>query len=79
MTEWNPRYVCYAKAHGKTPDGMLAYDRERFPGGVMGAFIIWIDQRWAEWRALRGRRHDDPLWIHDHEDFDAWLAAKVET
>lgn len=33
MSEWNPRYVAYARAHGKTPKTMLAHDEEAWPGG----------------------------------------------
>ena len=50
----NPRYLAYAKAHGKTPAGMLASDTERWPGGKMAGFILWVGARWAEWCAARG-------------------------
>jgi hypothetical protein len=43
-TEWNPQYVQYAKVHGRTPDDMLAHDRERWPGGVMTGYILWVSQ-----------------------------------
>ena len=72
-TKWNPRYEIYALAHGRTPDEMLAYDRERCPGGHMAEFMIWCSQRWAEWRKANGRRRDDPLWAEDHVSFDTWI------
>jgi hypothetical protein len=43
MAEWNPRFVAYAKAHGQTPEGMLQNDKEKFPGGCMAGFMLWIN------------------------------------
>lgn len=40
--KWNPRFVAYAKAHGKTPSGMLKHDEEAWPGGIMCGFVLWI-------------------------------------
>lgn len=71
---WNPRYVAYAKAHGRDPAAMLAYDRERWPGGRMAGFTVWVSERWAEWRTARGRHRDDVLTDEDHEDFDDFLS-----
>lgn len=45
--EWNPIYVAYAKAHGRSPEAMLAHDRERWPGGAMAGFMIWNSKRLA--------------------------------
>ena len=39
---WNPRYVAYASAHGQTPEDMIQRDREKYPGGSMCGFILWI-------------------------------------
>jgi hypothetical protein len=85
---WNPRYVAYAKAHGRTPDEMLASDADRYPGGKMCGFTLWIRAKWSEWRKLFG---PEPVKIRrlqgapdlgywdwhpgdaDHKHFDEWL------
>ena len=74
----NPRYAAYAKAHGKTPGEMLEYDFERFPGGKMSGFTLWIKGKWGEWRELFGPPHDPDWEWHPctqevHEHFNQWL------
>lgn len=44
----NPRFVAYAKAHGKTADEMLEHDREAWPGGCMCGFILWMSEKKQE-------------------------------
>ena len=46
MTEYNPRYLEYCKAHGKTFDNMLKADRIKYPGGCMCGFILWMSEKW---------------------------------
>lgn len=36
------------------------------------AFVLWINRKWAEYRAQTGMRSED-LTDEDHEAFDAWL------
>lgn len=71
------RYVVYSLEHGKTPESMLAADRQQWPGACMCGFMLWISERWGEFSKSFGRdRH-----VHspdDHIDFDAWLASRVE-
>jgi hypothetical protein len=57
---------------------MMALDKERWPGGKMAGYILWIGERWAEWKAahpeLAPPRGSD--WVLTREDqamFDTWL------
>lgn len=75
MAEYQSRYVAYARAHGAMPAEMLERDRERWPGGVMCGFILWIGRQWKAWAAEAG----ESLEIRDeakHNRFDAWLAER---
>lgn len=40
--EWNPRFLAFARVHGRTPVEQLAHDDERWPGGRMAGFITWL-------------------------------------
>ena len=70
---YQPRYAAYARAHGKTPEQMAGHDEEQWPGGCMCGFILWIGDRWREWRKLKGYSHNWILSEADHVEFDAWL------
>lgn len=41
---YQPNYVAYAKAHGRTPTAQMAHDEKRWHGGVMCGFILWMAQ-----------------------------------
>ena len=43
VERWNPRYVAYANAHGRTALEQLDFDRRRFPGGPMTPYLLWKD------------------------------------
>jgi hypothetical protein len=76
---WNTRYLEYARHEGtENPDAMLRRDENRYPGGRMVGFILWIGARWAEWREKNGKKHDAPLAQADHDAFDAWLKTYVD-
>lgn len=76
---WNPRYVAYAKAHGRTPEEMGAHDEAARPTACMLEFILWNDARIAEWCKERGYRRDGAVVGEDRQaDYSAWLAAYAE-
>jgi len=56
VASWNPRYVAYAKAHGRGPRAMLTLDRMRWPGGCMCGYIVWINRKWNEFARI--------AWLH---------------
>ena len=77
----NPRYVCYARAHNRTPAEQLAQDKLDWPGGCMAGFMLWMSARWVEFwnlhepalRALSGQI-DRAVWRAENADaFDVWL------
>jgi len=90
MSDWNPRYLAYCRAMGqKTPEAMLAVDRERFPGGHMVGFMIFMSENWSEFERLylppprpprpfgSFRDLDRQIWrLDNHDAFDTWLQAK---
>jgi len=80
---WNTRYLEYARAHERTPERMLEWDRERFPGGKMAGFILWMSGRWQDWAKSVGRKYDgggmrEPLTQADQDAFDTWLKTHVD-
>lgn len=76
----NARFVAYCLAHGETdPATMIARDAERYPGGKMCGFIVWISQRWSAWRASKRYNLDHFLSTEDHAEFDAWLEERNAT
>ena len=72
---WNPRFVAYARAHNRTPEGMLAHDERRWPGGKMTGFMLWVQGHWKTWREERGVPWDYPLLQVDHDDFDKMIGV----
>lgn len=75
--QWNPRYVAYAVAHGRSPEDMLAHDRSAWPGGVMAGFMLWMSDRWQEWRSLHGYGTYDVLFDADHASFDEMIGVST--
>lgn len=76
---YQPRYVAYAKAHGKTPDGMMAHDDKRWPGGCMTGFILWMAEKTGQYARATGRRRGNIELEAEIRTtkFDQWLAANL--
>jgi hypothetical protein len=70
---FQPRYVAYAKMHGKSPEAMIVLDQSR--GGIGAWFSPWIRDRWAEFDTITGRKYriGDGHTTEGHAKFDAWL------
>lgn len=66
----NPRYLAYCQHLGNTPEEQMAKDTERWPGGAMTGYILWMREKWGqfwlldEWPEVTGG--------HNHA-FDVWL------
>jgi len=69
---FQPRYLAYCQAHGKTPDAMMQHDIEAYPGGCMVGFLLWSNEKLAK------ARKEHPDWflnstLHNHAEYDKWL------
>lgn len=53
QTMYNPRFVSYARSHGRTVEEQLAHDSEEFPGGCMCGFILFIAGQIKAFRKAR--------------------------
>lgn len=76
MTElsFNPRWVNYARVHGRTPEDQLTHDRKAWPGGSMCGFILWGRAQIGTF----GKAHPEAFTcgrLVDHESYDRWLDA----
>ena len=76
MTRYQPRYTAYCIAHGLAPWEMERVDRLRWRGGSFAGFIVWIQERWQEFRALNPAAQFPGA--REHAEFDAWLKDLAE-
>lgn len=79
-SEWNSRYIQYCRVNGElNPNRMLENDSERYPGGKMCGFILWVQNKWRQWYEFIGigklSVYEQRLY-QDHAAFDKWLAAQ---
>ena len=82
-TEWNPRYVAYAKVHGMSPKEMRDAHEKVSCGGKIegietGGFHFFIMDKWANYWAYC-EKNEIPVWYkyhavsEDHKRFDELL------
>ena len=77
MSAINPRFVSYAKYHGRGANGQLAHDKKRYPGGCMAGFICWISKMKAMFRKERPELFLNDV-IVNQQGWTDFLAAKAE-
>ena len=78
--KWNPRFVAYAKAHGRTPEEQAEQDEKDWPGGCMVGFSQWIQHQRDELLRSQGLpigdlRHLAFAGQDPHKAFDKWLGC----
>lgn len=78
MDIYNNRYVAYAASRGCTPQDQLVDDDQKWPGGKMAGFMIWISKAWQEWAEETGecKKYGDEWSDQQHGNFDDWLTLK---
>ena len=69
MTTWNPRYVAYAKAHGKGPEDMISEQKS------MVGFMLWIGEQKVAFRSENPGAFVGTS-IRDHAAFDRFLGIQ---
>ncbi|MHC1728536.1 MAG: hypothetical protein AB9866_21470 [Syntrophobacteraceae bacterium] len=57
---------------------MHEIDDERFPGGIMTGFMLWMSKMWDEWHRVRHIPRSRNYILSESEilDFDQWLQEK---
>jgi len=71
----NPRYVSYAKAHGKTPEDMKEHDVTAWPGGSACGFILWMSKQKQEFFKVSPSSFIGSHVIHDQDAWDKFLQS----
>ena len=84
MSNWNPRYVTWAKKHGLTPEAMIEKDKQDWPGGCMVGYSLWIQEQVKAICAFYGEKQADLRLIISHcgdkdyhKVFDQWLETSI--
>lgn len=73
-TQYQPRFVAYCRAHGRSPEAQLAHDLADYPVARMLPSMAWIQARIVEWAAAVGcRGFESAIQIHGQDAFTAWL------
>lgn len=69
----NPRFIAYAKAHGRSGTAQLVHDRKAWPGGVMCGFILWMSKMKAAFYKAHPEHFFDRWTIADQKAWTAFL------
>lgn len=76
MTEkYQFRYLVYCRKNGNnTPEEQLKIDENKYPGGLMCGFILWIREKINEFYKLRPDCFIDRHTLTNHKEFDTFLS-----
>jgi hypothetical protein len=74
---WNPRYVYYANAHGRSPKRQFEIDRKAYSGCMIG-FMNWMSEKKAEFYKAHPEAFFDKNVIGDIEAWDNFLRKSTE-
>lgn len=71
--EWQPRYLAYAKAHGRTPEAQREHDRREWPGAAACPIILWLRRREQEFAKAHPEAVTRGAGILDHDAYTRFL------
>lgn len=72
-------YTLYAKAYDNTPDDQMVADQEKWPGGRMCGFILWMNAAWRKFDELHDpQRKDVPHTPKERDAFREWLKTEYK-
>lgn len=72
---FSPRFAAYARSQGLAAQQALEADTERYPGGQMTGFILWISAKWQAWDAMHKHASNHVRDAKEHGEFDEWIGA----
>jgi hypothetical protein len=73
MPDYNPVYLRYCAEHGETdPDVMLAKDSERYTGGRMAGFLLWVSAKRRAFHASNPKAFFQGSAASGISDLGAW-------
>lgn len=74
---YNPHYLAYCRWHGRSPQEQWEQDTKDWPGGRMAGFILWINDRRAEFRKMHPEAWIGSA-IADIELWSSFLESQTE-
>lgn len=74
---YNPRFLAYAKAHGRTPEEQERFDHNRTQKGqIDDHFTRWCMKKTQEYKLVMPKKHQELGWF-DGDAFTAWLLKEA--